>query len=609
LKTLLKLLIFGIFLFVYVNGFSQNIDILKQYEKISIKKDSSFTNEILIKFKKNEDYRIYPIFYDSELENISKIMLFSKKGRREKPFKNVQIYEEDVELDYISSQKVKTVEIPKEKEVYLRYEINCKELIYFSSLPFFSYNNIDSLEYKIEVPKKFELAHKTILRDSLSFYSIDSVVNENASIWKIKSVPKKVQHDPLQYFGIYKNMSVPIMKTIVVPAVNKYEPLKYMNDWYLKNLNTKRSLSNAAKSKIDELTSGIQNKEQIVKIIYNYVKSNFKYVAIEVGMGAFIPSHVNEVFTNKQGDCKDLSNFLTEALKYKGIKSDVALAATFDHISDCDFPSLSSANHVISIAYFNDAEVLLDPTDPIHQQKTPVQSLQERTILIVNDNGGKFLKAKNFTSTQNEIDYQIKLNLNTEKSLLDGDFNVSYKGIADNNLQRIYSYETEKSFNNFIDSFFKEIFGNQEISNLTKTNTSHNFNFKGSIKINGKTFNDNNNTFLFLDFAPKLFENESRDNLLEGTYIQNPFGKKVIIEITLTEPIEIFSPKKHSFKENGVSLNLVIKSVTESKLIVSYDFLYDHIFVDKTNVNATNNILKSFKKIINEPIILKRKKI
>ena len=49
-------------------------------------------------------------------------------------------------------------------------------------------------------------------------------------------------------------------------------------------------------------------------------------------------------------------------INYKGIKSDIALAATFDHISDCNFPSLSSANHVITTAYVNNEIILLEKT-------------------------------------------------------------------------------------------------------------------------------------------------------------------------------------------------------------------------------------------------------
>ena len=126
-------------------------------------------------------------------------------------------------------------------------------------------------------------------------------------------------------------------------------------------------------------------------------------------MGAFIPSHVNEVYQNKYGDCKDLSNLLSAMLNYKGIKSDIALASTFDHTSDCDFPSLSAANHVICVAYVNGTIVMLDPTDSIHKEGTVVQSLQDRSIFIVNSNGGEFQKIIKPNTENNKIDYELSI--------------------------------------------------------------------------------------------------------------------------------------------------------------------------------------------------------
>lgn len=602
-KTIILLLIYS-----YIcKGYTQELDISSKTHKIEVKEDSSFTKEIIIKFKKSDVNRFYPIFYDTELEQVSNIKIYQKKKKRLKEIKAIRVIEENIDLEYITSKKIKTVLIPKDEEIHLKFNINCKELMYFSDLRFFSYNRIDSLKYQIKIPKKFTLSHKTIYKDSLSFFSIDSSNVNDKSLWNIKVVPKRVSHDPLQFFGIYKNMKVPLMRVLVKNSAHKGNSLDYMNDWYYRNLILKRGLNELAKQKIDELTAGVSEKNKILDIIYNYIKSNFKYVAIEIGMGAFIPSHANEVFSNKQGDCKDLSNFLSEALNYKGIKSNIALAATFDHISDCDFPSLSSANHVICIAYLNEKEILLDPTDPIHQQNTPVQSLQGRTILVVNSKGGEFLKVKKFTPKENSINYQMNLKVDTKKMLLKGSFDINYNGISDNYLQRVFKYETDNNFLSYINSFYKEIFGNQEITNLTKTNTFQKFNFQGDIKINGKTFNDGISKYLFLDFLPKLIENESRDNLLTGTYIEYPFQKKVSVNITLDEPIKTFEQRQYNFKGKGISLNLNIKPISDLKIQVNYSFIFDHIFINEKNVSETNKILKEFKKIINEPIILKKK--
>ena len=463
MKNYINIFIFFFFVFFNIKGFTQNIHLKSKMEEIQIQTDSSFVNNISIVFNKSDKPRLYPIFYDTELEKVSNIKIFIKKRKRLKllPVKN--IHESDVKLDYITSKKIKSVEIPAGKEVKLTYTISCNELMYFSSLPFFSYNKIDTLKYSVKVPKKFELVHNTIHKDSLSFYAIDSIKTEAGSTWNIKVSPQKVAPNPLQFFGIYKNMKVPLMRTLVMPSSYKNQPTKYMNDWYFNNLIQKKGLNTTVKQKIDELTANVSDPMQIVNIIFNYVKSNFKYVAIEIGMGAFVPTHANEVYLNKQGDCKDLSNFLSEALRYKGIDSDIALAATFDHISDCDFPSLSSANHVICVAYINGKKILADPTDPIHLEGTPVQSLQGRTILIVNSKGGSFYKVKRFTPKQNEIFYQLDLKLDPKSTLLKGKFNIDYLGISGNYLRRSLKNESEKDFENFGKLHYEEIFGNQSV--------------------------------------------------------------------------------------------------------------------------------------------------
>jgi len=608
MKNFIKLLILVIIFLNGSKGFTQDIYLKSKSEKTEIQEDGSYKSRVTLLFKKSTASYFYTIFYDTKLEYISNIQLYVKKGRRLKQQPIKRMYEEEAKLDYITSKKIKFVQIPANTEVRLTYLVSGNELMYFSSLPFFTYENIDTLNYQIKVPKKFELVHNTIHKDSLSFYRIDSTKTEVASTWNIKVAPKKVAPDPLQFFGIYKNMKVPLMRTLVMPASYKEQPTKYINDWYLKRVLSKKGIDNSVKQKIDELTKNVTDPLEIVTILYEYVKNNFKYVAIEIGMGAFIPSPANEVYVNKQGDCKDLSNFLSEVLKYKGIESDIALAATYNHISDCDFPSLSSANHVICVAYVKGEAILLDPTDLIHVQGTPVQSLQDRTILIVNSKGGSFYKVKAFSPHQNEILYQLDLKIATNKTSLEGVFSTNYKGISSNYLKRVLKSEGAKKFNDYGKTFFENVFGNQTISNLEVTNDSKKLHFKGGISVNGKSFDDGLNTYIFIDFLPRLIESDDRETLIEGTYIENPFYKKVRVKVVMNEAVEMFAPITKIYKEKGVSLEVVIKPLSNLEIACNYDFIFNHLFIDKENIIQINEVLKSFKKIINDPIVLKKQK-
>ncbi|WP_117884520.1 transglutaminase-like domain-containing protein [Aureibaculum luteum] len=606
-NSIIKLTQFTLFFIISTSVFAQDIALKSRFENIFIKADTSFVKNITIALKKSEATIVYPIFYDTELEKISDIKVYTKKGKRFKLLKNNEVNEENLELDYIASRKVKLIVVPPNEEARITYTLQCKELMYFSDLRFFSNNEIDTLKYQISVPDSFRFIHNTIYKDSLNYLSIDSVKSTNLTKWNIEVIPKKIEPNPLSFFGIYRNIKQPLMRTLIIPASYSGMERKYMNDWYLKKVERKRGLDAASIQKINELTKGVTDPIEITKILYNYVQNNMKYVAIEIGMGAFIPTAANEVLTNKQGDCKDLSNFLSEALNYKGIRSDIALAATYDHISDCDFPSLSSANHVICIAYIADKPILLDPTDPIHFMETPVQSLQNRSILIINSDGGAFFKVNSFTPQQNLINYEITLDASANNALLEGIFKANYHGISGNFLKREFKYVGKTKVNATAKKHYESVFGNQTISDLKINNNDNAFETKGKLAVNGKIIKDGVNRFLFIDFLPRIFESVERETLLQGSHIGSPFDKKINLKIKMDEPVQNFKPIEHRYSDNGVSLVLKISNPSEYIIACNYEFVFDHIFINKENVDITNEILIAFKKIINEPIIFKKK--
>ncbi|WP_339915996.1 transglutaminase-like domain-containing protein [Yeosuana marina] len=604
-----KLILFISCVILSANIFSQNFSIKTKLENILIQKDTSFVKHVIVLLKESDETIVYPIFYDTELETVSDIHLYIKKGNRFKLVKNNIIKESDIQLDYINmtSKKVKSIIVPPDTEAKITYTVKCSELMYFSDLHFFSNDEIDTLKYQITIPNKFHFVYNTINKDSLNYLKINSIKSDSLSKWSIEATPVKVAPNLLMFFGIYKNIRGPLMRTLIIPSSYKDNERKYLNDWYLKKLNTTRGLGYQAMHKIDELTEGISDPMKIMDTLYSYVKNNFKYVAIEIGMGAFVPTHVNEVFTNKEGDCKDLSNFLSEALNYKGIKSDIALAATYNHISDCDFPSLSSANHVICIAYVKGKLIILDPTDPIHLPETPVQSIQKRSILIINQKGGEYYKVSGFSPEQNLINYKIELEASPEQMLLKGDFKAFYDGVTGNFLKRELLYASSDMTNNVLDKHYKTVFGNQSVSDVKIINYDKIIETEGLLSLNGKLIKDGNSRLLFIDFLPKLIETIDRATLLEGTHLGSSFSKKVNVKISMDRPFQKFKPIEHTISKKGISLFLKISSPSELIIECTYEFMLDYIIIEKENLDITNEVLTSFKEIINEPIIFKIK--
>lgn len=600
-----KLILVILCVILSINLFSQNIAIKNKLENVLIQNDTTFLKHVSVFLKSSDETIMYPIFYDAELETIYDIQLYEKKGKQFKLIKNKVIREEDVKLDYIASKKIKSIMIPPKIEVKITYTLKCRELMYFSDLHFFSNDDIDTLKYQITVPNTFLFTYNIINKDSLNYIKIDSIKSDSLIKWNIEAIPVKVAPEPLMFFGIYKNMKEPLMRTLIIPRSYENDERKYMNDWYLQKLKMRRGLNYGAISKIDELTQGISDPIKIMDTLYSYVKNNFKYVAIEIGMGAFVPRHVNDVFKNKEGDCKDLSNFLSEALNYKGVKSDVALAATYNHISDCDFPSLSSANHVVCVAYIDGKPIILDPTDPIHLSGTPVQSIQNRSILIVNEKGGAYYKVYGFSAQQNSINYQIDLDVNSDEMFMKGTFKAIYEGISGNFLNRELLYVSNEVTKNIGKKHYESVFRNQLISDFKIGNHDKVIESEGIISINGKIFKDGDKRLLFIDFLPRIIETEDRETLLEGAHLGSPFSKKVNVRIKLDQPFQSFNTVEHAFSNKGISLYLKISNSSEFIIECNYEFVIDYMIMEKENLDITNKVLTSFKEIINEPIIFK----
>jgi hypothetical protein len=259
------------------------------------------------------------------------------------------------------------------------------------------------------------------------------------------------------------------------------------------------------------------------------------------------------------------------------------------------------------LAYIEDEPIILDPTDPIHIPDTPVQSIQNRTILVVNSNGGHWLKAEGFTPEENTIDYEIMLREIPGQLSLQGEFKVEYHGISGNSLKRGYKNLADDEVLAIGKKHYQSVFGDQSVSDIQVIQQAKIIGAKGNLLVNGKVFNDTNNQFLFLDFLPRLFETENRDALLEGTHFGSNFNKKVKIRIEMDEHFSTFNPIVHSYSKDRISLFLKIAHVGGKTIECDYECMVDYERVEKENLNNINETLEFFKKITNEPIVLKRK--
>ena len=111
-NTLIQLILLNFLLIAWIKGTGQDIKISSLQENIQISKDSTFLKNISLILKESSDNIVYPIFYDRELEEVKDIIVSVKKGKKFKPSKFVEVTEEDVDINILTSKKMKSIIIP-----------------------------------------------------------------------------------------------------------------------------------------------------------------------------------------------------------------------------------------------------------------------------------------------------------------------------------------------------------------------------------------------------------------------------------------------------------------------------------------------------------------
>jgi hypothetical protein len=183
--------------------------------------------------------------------------------------------------------------------------------------------------------------------------------------------------------------------------------------------------------KIRSLISGIDDDREKVKLLYNYLQKNTRYISIQLGIGGLQPFEAGFVDQKGYGDCKALSNYMYSLLKAVGIKSYYAWVKGGRDIDDKylieDFPS-DQFNHIILCVPLSKDTMWLECTS----QTTPAGYMGDftgnRKALLITEEGGRLMATPHYGMKENTQVRMIKGKINADGSLV---MNVAtnYKGI------------------------------------------------------------------------------------------------------------------------------------------------------------------------------------
>jgi len=280
--------------------------------------------------------------------------------------------------------------------------------------------------------------------------------------WTVSDIkPIRVESRMPPWSGIAARMVVALL-----PPSGQDSGLQSWRDvglWYSNLTQGRRDPSPEIKRQVAELTASARTPLEKIQTLANFVQSNIRYVAIELGIGGYQPHRATEIFSNRFGDCKDKVTLLAAMLKEIGIDSYYVIINTErGSVGPATLPNLHFNHAVMAVALPEGADdptllarsthpklgkiVFFDPTDPFTAFGRLSGELQANYGMLVTPEGGELVQLPQLPTASSAIDRTAQMTLD-EKGTLRGDIHEVWRGdsaTAERALLRSMGQETDR---------------------------------------------------------------------------------------------------------------------------------------------------------------------
>jgi len=312
------------------------------------------------------------------------------------------------------------------------------------------YFAVQQSKFMFECPLNYEFRFKAF---HYTGQALEQTGDKKRFVWEVKNIPAIVR-EPY-------SPSLRHLATSVMFGPSDFEMQSYkgnMKSWqdlgrFIYTLKQGRDeLPPNIKQKVHEIADAIADPFEKIRLLYEYMQKNTRYVSIQLGIGGWQPFDAKYVATKGYGDCKALSNYMYSLLKEVGIKSYYAVigAGRAKPNLEAEFPA-SQFNHVILCAIPNENDsVWLECTS----QTLPAGYLgdftDDRYALLIGESGGKLVRTPKYGLKENLQQRTIKAKLDAE-GLLAADIKTIYSGIQQDNLHMLINNLSKDKVKEYLD--------------------------------------------------------------------------------------------------------------------------------------------------------------
>ncbi len=302
--------------------------------------------------------------------------------------------------------------------------------------------SVQESNFNIETPVDYNLRYKQFN------YNEEPVIIKNKNhtyLWKIKNV-KAIAPEIFQPF--FREL---VPNVAVAPTNFSYGGYTgNMSSWlslgkFQVELNKGRDeLPDNVKKTVHQLIDGTADTKEKIKLLYEYLQKNTRYISIQLGIGGLQPFDAKYVAANGYGDCKALSNYMIALLKEAGIGGYYTIihAGEREKFYMPDFPSDQTNHIIVSVPLAKDT-MWLECTSQTKAAGFLGSFTDDRYGLMIKEDGGYLVKTPAYQAADNLQSRIINASID-ENGKLTAEIRTSYTGLQQEDVQEMVESFTQK---------------------------------------------------------------------------------------------------------------------------------------------------------------------
>jgi transglutaminase-like putative cysteine protease len=163
-------------------------------------------------------------------------------------------------------------------------------------------------------------------------------------------------------------------------AVSSFENWAELGKAYLARVEDKIITSDSLRTQASEIVKGAKDRRDEVRMIYEWVTKNVRYVGVFLGLGGFEPRGIPQILETKYGDCKDHTTLMMALLRARGIDATTALVQIGSAFQLPKIPVVGAFNHAVT--YVPEFNLYLDGTSEFTSWNVVPQAIAGKTTLL-----------------------------------------------------------------------------------------------------------------------------------------------------------------------------------------------------------------------------------